>query len=136
MEKKAKTPDTENMNFFSYQLSTFKYAGRGVRMFFTYESKAFIHLAAAIVAVFLGFLFGISMVEWALISIAIGAVYAAELINTAIERFADIIHPDIHQKIADIKDMSAGAVLIVSITALVIGLVVFVPRIVAIFLSA
>ena len=70
----------------------------------------------------------ISGVEWALVVFAIGAVWAAEAINTAIELLADAAVPDRHPLVGAAKDVAASAVLIAAISAAVVGAIVFLPR--------
>jgi diacylglycerol kinase (ATP) len=114
-----------------YQLKTFVFAFRGILAFFRRESKAIIHLLATILAVAFGLFFRITAVEWLFIVIAIGMVFIAEFFNTITEVVSDLIQPEYDQRVADIKDMAAGAVLIAAIVALIIGLVIFLPRVIA-----
>ncbi len=67
--------------------------------------------------------------EWIAIVFAIGFVFVVEVINTVIENITDFISPDENFSIKKIKDMSAGAVLISAIIAVVIGLIVFLPKV-------
>jgi diacylglycerol kinase (ATP) len=92
-----------------------------------------VHLLCAIIVVLLGFALRISAAEWLWVSLCIGMVLLTELINTAIELLVDIISPDYNEKAGRVKDMCAAAVLVTTITALVIGLVIFVPKIILYF---
>lgn len=114
-------------NSLSYQLRTFIFAFKGLIIFFREELKAKIHLAAAILAITLGLLLHISLGEWIAICIAIGLVFTFEIINTAIEKIVDLVSPDHHKLAGDAKDLTAAAVLISSLTALGIGLIIFIP---------
>jgi diacylglycerol kinase (ATP) len=89
-----------------------------------------VHLLCAIIVVLLGFALRISAAEWLWVSLCIGMVLLTELINTAIELLVDIVSPDYNEKAGRVKDMCAAAVLVTTITALVIGLVIFVPKII------
>lgn len=89
-----------------------------------------IHLTATVIVITAGIVFDISSYEWIAIIFAIGLVFAVEIINTVVENLADLITIDKHPTIKKIKDLSAAAVLISAITALLIGLVVFVPKII------
>ena len=120
-------------NVLLYQIKTFLFAFNGIIAFFRSERKSYIHLTAALVAVALGWYFHISLTEWMFVSVAIGMVFITELFNTIAELMADLIHPETHKKVGDLKDMAAAAVLIASIVALIIGLIVFVPEIIAQF---
>ena len=75
----------------------------------------------------LGFYFDITTTEWILQIFAMGMVLSLEAANTAIEEIADFIHPDFHHKIGLIKDMAAGAVFFAAITAIIIGLIIYIP---------
>lgn len=88
-----------------------------------------IHLLAAAIAIVMGFLAGIDMFSWVVIVICIVLVFAAELINSSIEAFTDLLAPEYHKKAEKAKDMAAGAVLVVSIGALVAGIMIFLPYI-------
>ena len=80
-----------------------------------------------------GFLLKISLSEWLAIVVVIGLVFALETINSSIERLSDFVSPEKHDQIKTVKDLAAAGVLIGAFTALVVGLLVFVPKIVALF---
>jgi diacylglycerol kinase (ATP) len=113
---------------------SFVYAFRGIGWLLGREHNAWIHMAAATLACILGGSLGISRVEWCLIVLAIFAVLAAEAFNTAVEKLADAAVPRQDRLAGLAKDLAAAGVLLTSIGAAVIGLLVFVPRIVALFL--
>ncbi|QKJ26870.1 diacylglycerol kinase [Aliarcobacter cibarius] len=79
------------------------------------------HLISALIVICLFSYFKISIFWWALIILCIGLIIASELLNSAIEALIDYLHPELHEKIGKIKDMLAGMVLILSITAAIIG---------------
>jgi diacylglycerol kinase (ATP) len=87
-----------------------------------------VHLVAAIIAVYAGYALHISKDEWLWIILCIAMVLVAELFNTALEFLTDLVSPDYNKKAGLAKDMGAGAVLITAICALVIGLIIFVPK--------
>ena len=87
-----------------------------------------VHLVAAIIAVYAGYALHISKDEWLWIILCIAMVLVAELFNTALEFLTDLVSPDYNKKAGLVKDMGAGAVLITAICALVIGLIIFVPK--------
>ncbi len=122
-----------NKNSLRYQLITFRYAFKGLRWFFTSETKAWIHSLCAIAAIFLGIILKISLAEWILIIIAIGFVFVVEIINTGIELLVDRFVKEEDQIAGRIKDMGAGAVLVAAITALAVGFFVFFPKIIELF---
>lgn len=117
----------------SKQLRSFKFAFRGIYILFLEEHNARIHLLAACLAVSLGFYFQISKSEWSAIIFSIGIVLAAEAINSAIENLADFVAPSKHEKIRNIKDLAAAAVLFCAISALIVGVVIFLPKILPVF---
>lgn len=110
------------------RLASFKNAGKGLAVFIGQGGNAWIHCVMAVLVILAGFLLRISSLEWVAIVFAIGLVFGAEAINSAIERLSDVVQPERDDRIRDVKDMSAGAVLICVITASVIGLVVFLPK--------
>jgi diacylglycerol kinase (ATP) len=87
-----------------------------------------VHAAATVVVVTAGLLFDVSRSEWALLVLAMVAVWSAEALNTAVEALGDAVSPDYHPDIARAKDVAAGGVLIAAVGAVVIGGLVFVPR--------
>ncbi len=108
---------------------SFTYAVNGLRIFLKTTHNAWIHIVVAIVAVVLGFHFDITITEWMFLVMAIGFVMVTECINTAFEFDIDLTSPEYHPYAKYTKDVSAGAVLIASITASVIGLIIFLPKI-------
>ncbi|MBK8398010.1 MAG: diacylglycerol kinase family protein [Leptospiraceae bacterium] len=110
------------------RLKSFIYALNGLKILILEEHNARIHLFAAICVVIAGIVFKISSLEWTAIIFAIGFVIALEIINSAIENMADFISPEKNEQIKKIKDLSAAAVLVGAITAFVIGLIVFIPK--------
>lgn len=107
----------------------FRYAFHGLYVFWKTTKHISFHLLAAVVAIVLGFYFHISNVEWFAIIFSIGFVLVAEAFNTAIEIDIDLTSPDYHPYARDTKDVAAGAVLLASLTALAIGLIIFIPKI-------
>ncbi|OGI86055.1 hypothetical protein A3A01_01485 [Candidatus Nomurabacteria bacterium RIFCSPLOWO2_01_FULL_39_17] len=88
----------------------------------------FVHLFAALLVVFLGFYFRISGIEWMLIVFAIGLVLISEAFNTAIEIDIDLTSPEYHPYARDTKDVSASAVLLAVFVAIIVGLIIFLPK--------
>ena len=114
--------------FFSREAESFACAFRGIAALLKSEVHARIHLAATIVVLSLGWWLDISAGEWIAVILAIGLVWVAEALNTAIEYVADLAHPDEHPEVKKLKDLAAAAVLFASIAALVVGLFIFWPR--------
>ncbi len=113
------------------RLLSFKYAFRGILDLFLSHPNARIHLLATLAVVAAGFYFGLSAGEWALIVLAISCVLAAEAFNSALEYLTDLTSPQQNPLAGKAKDIAAGAVLILAIGAVVIGCLVFIPRVMA-----
>ena len=109
------------------RISSFRYAIHGLRFALVTQHNFRIHLVAAMAAIGLGFLWRISANDWRWLVIAIAIVLAAELINTSFEHLCDVVQPELHASVKTAKDVAAGAVLIASIAAAVIGVMVFWP---------
>lgn len=110
-------------------LKSFSYAFSGLSYAFKSQFNFKVHVFALIIVGILGWYYQLSTVEWLWIIVASGMVLMTELLNTAIEVLVDLVSPEIHPKAKIIKDVAAGAVLIIAITALGIGLVIFIPKI-------
>ena len=104
---------------------SFRYAIRGVGRVIRYENNAKVHLLATITVLMAGFYLRISFRDWCLLLIAVSIVWVTETINTAIEKLVDLVSPEKNEKAGYVKDIAAGAVLIASFFALVIGLIIF-----------
>lgn len=115
------------------RLKSFSFALNGLRILIKEEHNARVHLLAMICVAIAGFVFQISALEWISIVFAIGFVFALEIINSSIENIADFIHPKQHKQIGRIKDLAAAGVLISALTALIIGLIIFIPKIIDLF---
>lgn len=115
------------------RIFSFLNAFRGIGFAFATQTNIKIHAAATVLVVLAGFFLKISLTEWMFLSLCIAAVVAAELFNTAIEIMADHFCPHYHTKVRRIKDCAAGAVLITSIGSAVAGILIFIPKIIAVF---
>lgn len=115
------------------RLNSFVYAFEGIVTLIKGTPNARIHFVAAIIAIAMGFWLKISNEEWISITIVIGGVIALEAINSAIEELANLITKEQNSKIKAIKDLAAGAVLVMAIAALMVGLLIFVPKLIALF---
>ena len=94
-----------------------------------------IHVSVAILVVIMAFLLKISMIEWIILVLLIGLVLAAEVINTTIENLVDMYTKEYNEKAKVVKDTAAGTVLILAITAAIIGLMILVPKIILVLES-
>lgn len=111
------------------RLLSFKHAFNGLSILIKEEHNARIHLVASICVIIACLVFKISLYEWIAIIFAVGLVFCLEIINSSIENMADFISPEKHEMIKKIKDLSASGVLISALTALIIGLIIFLPKI-------
>jgi undecaprenol kinase/diacylglycerol kinase (ATP) len=111
------------------RLKSFKYAFNGLKILIKEEPNARIHLLASLVVITLSIVFEINLVEWLAVVFCIGFVLVAETFNTSLENISDFISPEKNEKIKTIKDLAAAAVLLSALTALTIGLIIFIPKI-------
>lgn len=109
-------------------LASFRYALTGVRYLLWTQRNAKIHLAIGIIAVTLGLALGIDHGEWLALVVTIALVITAEGFNTAIEAVVDLASPGVHPLAKVAKDVAAGTVLIAAAASVVVGLIVFLPR--------
>ena len=111
--------------------NSFRYAFKGLKLFFTTQHNSWIHLVAAFSAIAAGFFFGITTTEWLFVIVAIALVLITEMLNTAIEFLVDLVSPDYNELAGKVKDLAAGAVLFAALMAAVIGVLVFGPYLLA-----
>lgn len=106
-----------------------RYALKGAFLLIRTESSIQVQLLIALLVTAAGFYFDISNTEWLIQSLAIGLVLGIEGLNTAVEKLSDYVQPEYDPKIGFIKDISAGAVMLVSIAASVAGIIIYAPKI-------
>lgn len=111
------------------RIKSIGYALRGVVVFLKTTHAVWIHIFTTSFVVLLGVFLKISSIEWMFIVFACGFVIVTESINTAIEIDIDLTSPEYHPYARDTKDVAAGAVLIASLTAIIIGMIVFLPKV-------
>ncbi|MDR0811898.1 MAG: diacylglycerol kinase family protein [Paludibacter sp.] len=120
----------KNTNFsFKKRLKSFAYAFNGLKILLKEEHNARIHLVITILVVVAGFVFKISDYEWTAVLLCIGLVFSLEIINSALENLCDFVSPQKHEIIKKVKDLSAAAVLFSAIISVIIGGIVFLPKI-------
>nr|WP_298925861.1 diacylglycerol kinase family protein [uncultured Allomuricauda sp.] len=117
-------------SFLKNRIKGVGYAMKGMFLLLRTESSIKIQFVIALVVTGAGFYFNISNTEWMIQLIAIGMVMGIEGLNTAVEKLSDFVQPEKDPKIGFIKDVSAGAVMIVSILAGIVGLLIYVPKLV------
>lgn len=106
-----------------------KFAMNGIKEAFVRERNFRIHLVIATIVICCGLIIKLSIYEWITIIIAIFIVLLAELVNSVIERLIDYLKPEIHSDAKIIKDIGAGIVLVAALTSIVLGLLVFLPKV-------
>ena len=117
-------------SFFIRRLKSVGFAFRGAYFLLKAEASIQVQFGILLFLTVLGFYFNISATEWLIQFLAIGIVMSIEGINTAVEELANFIHPEKHKKIGLIKDIAAGAVFIASVFAIIIGLIIYIPKII------
>lgn len=114
-------------------VNSFKYAGTGIFTSFKTEKNMKIHFLIMFLVIIFGFVFHISLNEWITCIILFAGVIAAEMFNTAIENLVDLITPYKNPKAKIVKDIAAGGVLVWAICSAIIGLMIFIPKIIELF---
>ena len=109
---------------------SFGYAFKGIDDVIEHEPNMKIHVVVAILVVIMAFILKVSIIEWIILVLLIGAVLAAETINTTIENLVDMYTKEYDEKAKIVKDTAAGTVLIFAITSAIIGLIIFIPKII------
>lgn len=116
-------------SFLKNRIQSVRYAAKGALLLLSTEASIKVQFAIAITVTVAGFYFDISATEWIVQIIAIALVMGVEGVNTAVEKMADFVHPDHHHKIGTIKDISAGAVFIAAVMAIIVGGIIYIPKI-------
>ena len=110
-------------------INSFKYAIEGIISSFKTEQNMKIHIFIMILVIILGIVLKLSALEWIILTIVITLVISAELFNTTIETVVDMITKEKNEKAKLAKDVAAGAVLVLAIASVIIGLIIFIPKI-------
>lgn len=111
------------------RIHSFKFAFKGLRYILETQDNFLIHLVIAVLVTAAGLLLDISNLEWCLLVITIAMVLGAEAFNTSLEKLTDIVSPDYNVKAGIVKDIAAAGVLITAIASVIIGLIIFLPKI-------
>ena len=104
------------------------YAFKGAVKLITTEHSVMAQFSIGILLIILGVYFNITKTEWLFQTLAIGLVLSIEGLNTAVEKIADFVHPKFHERIGFIKDIAAGAVFFAAMTAIAIGIIIYLPK--------
>jgi len=112
-------------------LNSFGHAIQGIAYLIKYEGNFCVHIIATTIVTAAGLFFNISKFEWLILIITICIVMLAEAMNTAIEKLSDHVSDgNYHENIKKVKDVGAGAVLIAAIAAVIVGIIIFIPKII------
>ena len=122
---------TKKEPFLINRIKSVGYALKGAIYLIRTEASIKIQVFITIVVTIAGFYYDISNTEWLFQISMIGLVMSIEGINTAIEYIADFIHPEHHEKIGRIKDISAGAVFIAAVVATIVAGFIYIPKIIS-----
>jgi diacylglycerol kinase (ATP) len=117
-----------NDNFLQGRIRSIKFALRGAWLLITTEHSIMVQFGIAIIMTIVGFIVQLTAIEWMFQLLSIGLVIVAESLNTGLEKLSDFIHPDYNKKIGFIKDISAGAATFAAIIAIIIGLIIYLPK--------
>lgn len=111
--------------------NSFKYAFEGILQAYVGEQNLKIHMVIAILVIIFGFILKISYTEWLVCLVLIGLVLMAEFFNTSIEYLVDLVSPEIHPLAKATKDTASAGVLMMAIISAIIGLIIFVPKLIS-----
>ena len=114
-------------------LLSFTYPIKGLRYAYRNEQNLAVDVGVALLVTISGFIFKLNLVEWAILALTIGLVISCELINTAIEAVVDLVTEDYHPLAKVAKDTAAAAVFVFAIIAVIVGLIIFLPKVIALF---
>ncbi|WP_395054127.1 diacylglycerol kinase [Flavobacterium sp.] len=114
--------------FVTGRFKSMGFALKGAIKLITTEHSVMVQFSIAILLIFAGFYYEISQTEWLIQTLVIGLVLSIEGLNTAVEKVADFIHPEFHERIGFIKDIAAGAVFFAAVTAIAIGCIIYIPK--------
>lgn len=115
------------------RIKSFSFAFDGLKFLLKHEHNTRIHFVATLLVIILGAYLKLHYFEWLIVILCIAAVWVVEIINSAIEQCCDLYSRAYHPKIKTIKDLAAAAVLITALTALIIGLIIFIPKLIKLF---
>ncbi len=116
-------------HFIINRLKSVGYAFKGAYLLITTEASLKVQFFIGVVMTIAGFYYQLSPIEWIIQILTIALIMAIEGLNTAIEEMANFVHPEFHKKIGLIKDLAAGAVFIFAIAAVIVGCIIYFPKI-------
>ena len=123
--------NSSDNGFVKGRLKSLRFAFRGMLILIRSEHSVMVQLGIGILVSVIGFLVGLSATEWILQTLCIGLILAAEGMNTAVEKLCDFVNPGPDPKIGRVKDIAAGGVGFAAVTAIIVGLIIYVPKVLA-----
>ena len=120
--------NNQQNGFVKGRIKSLKFAVKGVWLLMTTEHSIMVQMAIAVLITFIGWWMDITKSEWIFQILAIGLVLVVESLNTCIEKHCDFVHPEHDNNIGFIKDIAAGAVSFAAVTAIIIGLFIYLPK--------
>lgn len=115
-------------SFITGRFKSMGFAVKGAFKLITTEHSVMVQSSLAVLLIIAGFVFHISREEWMMQILAFGLVLSIEGLNTAVEKIADFIHPEFHDRIGFIKDIAAGAVMFAAMAAIAVGMLIYIPK--------
>ncbi len=112
-------------------VNSFKYPIKGLKYAYRNEQNLAVDVGVALIVIIAGFLFKINVTEWAILMLTVGLVISCELVNTAIEAVVDLVTEEYHPLAKVAKDTAAAAVFVFAIISVIIGLIIFLPKVIA-----
>lgn len=112
------------------RLRSFSFAFAGLKLLLKTQHNSWIHLVVTGIVLAAGFMLQISSIEWCIVVLAIASVWITETVNTAMEFLTDLVSPEFHPIAGQVKDLAAAAVLIAALGSVIVGVIVFVPKII------
>lgn len=119
---------------FTGRLRSVRFAVQGIRTMLASQHNAWVHAGSTVAVVIAGFVLRVDRMEWCMLILAMMAVWTTEALNTAFEFLCDVASPDFHPMVARSKDVAAGAVLLSAIGSVAVGMIIFVPHVLRLFL--
>jgi diacylglycerol kinase len=113
-------------------IKSFSWAMSGISVAFRTQFNFRFHVIMTVLVIMLGILLKVTVVEWCILLLCIGSVLTAELLNTSLEFKTDLLSPGYHETAKHVKDLAAAAVLVAAIVSALIGLIIFIPKLIAI----
>ena len=123
--------NSSDNGFVKGRLKSLRFAFRGMLILIRSEHSVMVQLGIGILVSIIGFLVGLSATEWILQTLCIGLILAAEGMNTAVEKLCDFVNPGPDPKIGRVKDIAAGGVGFAAVMAIIVGLIIYIPKVLA-----